>query len=96
MAGGSEGDALRGDSWVWMEFVVGGDEAREIDQVGEERWVAGLVGCLGWIGAHAFVVPRSCDDLCHYMGCGLWEGMGGSELLRKWQRKVLVFSGRIA
>jgi hypothetical protein len=40
--------------------------------------------------------PGSCDDLCHYMGCGLWEGMAGSELLRKWQRKMLVFSGRIA
>ncbi len=58
MAGGSEGYALGGDRRVGVEGVVGRDEAGEIDQVGEEGRVAGLVGCLGWIGAHAVVVPR--------------------------------------
>ena len=43
MAGGSEGDALGGDGGVGVERVVGGDETREVDQVGEEWGLAGLV-----------------------------------------------------
>jgi hypothetical protein len=60
MAGGAEGYALGGDGRVGMEGVVGGDEAGEIDQVGEERWLAGLVGGLSWIGAHAVVSLLDC------------------------------------
>ncbi len=56
MAGGSEGYALGGDGGVGVERVVGGDEAREIDQVGEEWGLAGLVGGLDWIRAHTVCV----------------------------------------
>jgi hypothetical protein len=43
-----------------MEGVVGGDEAGEIDQVGGERKLAGLVGGLSWIRAHDFGIPLCC------------------------------------
>jgi len=57
VAGGAEGYSLRGDGGVGMEGVVGGDEAGEIDQVGWERKLAGLVGGLSLLVAHAVGVP---------------------------------------
>ena len=62
MAGGSEGDALGGVGGVGVERVVGGDEAGEIDQVGEEWGLAGLVGGGDWIRAHAVDSPSISDD----------------------------------
>ena len=44
MAGGSEGYALGGDRRVWVEGVVGSDQAGEIDQIRGERRMAGLIG----------------------------------------------------
>ena len=44
VAGGSEGDALGGDGGVGVEGVVGGDEAREVDEVGGGGELAGGVG----------------------------------------------------
>jgi hypothetical protein len=92
MARGSEGYALGGYGRVGVEGVVGGDEAGEIDQVGWEWELAGLVGCLGsslgscWIGAHAFWCPRGVVARCHYMGCRLREEVGlkgGTEVAAK-------------
>jgi hypothetical protein len=57
MAGGSVGYALGGDCDIRVKRVVGGDEPGEVDQVGGERWFAGLVGGLSLIGAHAFRFP---------------------------------------
>ena len=58
MAGGAEGDALGGVGGVGVEGVVGGDEAGEIDQVGGERKLAGLVG-VWWL------CSCGCAMLCH-------------------------------
>ncbi|WP_433970075.1 hypothetical protein [Tunturiibacter gelidiferens] len=60
MAGGSEGYALGRDGGVGVEGVVAGDEAREIDQVGGERGLAGLIRSLSWIGAHAVLFLFEC------------------------------------
>jgi hypothetical protein len=56
MAGGAEGDTLGGDGGVWVEGVVGGDEAGDVDQVFWQGRLAGLVWCLDCgAGAHAMI-----------------------------------------
>ena len=80
VAGGAEGYTLRGDGGVRMEGVVGGDEAGEIDQVGWERKLAGLVGGLSLLVAHAVDVPlwrvRFVYDLCLLVSATIWDACG--------------------
>ncbi len=95
MAGGAEGDALRGDGGVGTERVVGGDEAGDVDEGGRERRLAGSV--LFWrahaggvlLGLISFGVRSiwdavvACDEDCMDLaGAGNDTAVGG---------KVLVF-----
>ena len=71
-------DALGGDGGVGVEGVVGGDEAGDVDQVGGEGQVAGLVGCLGLDWCSCRCCPLGLLSIfVNYMGCGLrreWVG----------------------
>jgi hypothetical protein len=81
MAGGPEGDTLGGDIGVWVEGVVGGDEAGDVDEIFGEGRLAGLVWWVGCGDATHALVPRGGVGLWravgHYMGCGLRVEMRG-------------------
>ncbi len=57
MAGRAEGNALGGDVGVWVQRVVGGDEAGDVDQIRREGRLAGLVWRL------------DCRDAAHALVC---------------------------
>ena len=102
MAGGSEGDALGGDGGVGMERVKGRDEARDVDEVGGEGLVAGLVWCRCWAGAHPWrvLVWENAFDSCTIWDAGLRRKcavqIGKAILMLSLVEKMLVFSEGLA
>ena len=85
MAGGAKGDALGWDVGVWVQGVVGGDEAGDVDEIFGQGRLAGLVWRLD-CGAAAHALVRLVVGVCvtgpvgHYMGCGLWGEMGWEDV----------------
>jgi len=100
MAGGAKGDALGWDVGVWVQGIVGGDEAGDVDEIFGQGRLAGLVWRLD-CGAAAHALVCLVVGVCVTglwvtiwdAGCGAkWGGRTwDSRMIRKWQGKVLVF-----